>query len=455
MSKRPRILRSQRKIIGEMRVVHPNAAGIDAGSQEHYVSVPEDRSATPVRAFGTMTADLEALACWLIECKIDTVAIESTGVYWIPLYEILEQRGLNPRLVDSRSLGRRNKKTDVLDCQWARQLHTYGLLDAAFRPNADTLPLRAYMRERDMLVKYAADHIRHIQKALDLMNVKLHLVVSDVVGVSGLRIIEAILDGKRKPEELAALRERNCARSEQDFVKALTGNYRGEHLFALRQAVDLFHTYQRSLQQCDAQIEAALGQFGRQGDASTLAKKKAKKRRKNQPHFDGRSLLYQITGVDLTAVPGLEVSSILTILSETGTDMSPWPSFKHFVSWLLLSANNRSSGGQRIYKRTPVLQPNRASQAFRLCAETLERAKCALGAFFRRIQARHGRAVAIKATAAKLARIFYTLLKNKTEYSDLGPNYYETRYRERLLNSLKKNAATLGFTLVPAIVTNM
>ena len=449
MSKRPRILRSQRKIIGDLVVVNPNAAGIDAGSEEHYVSVPEDRSETPVLAFGAMTADLEALCDWLTRCKIDTVAIEATGVYWIPLYEILEQRGLKPRLVDSRSIGRRSKKTDVLDCQWARQLHTYGLLDAAFRPSTDFLPLRAYMRERDMLVKYAADHIRHIQKALDLMNVKLHLVISDVVGVSGLRIIEAILAGKRKPEDLADLREPNCVKNTEQFVKALTGNYRAEHVFALRQAVALFKTYQNAIKECDAQIEAALHEFEQKADPSSLQKKKVKKRRKNQPHFDGRSLLYQMTGVDLTTLPGLEVSSLLTILSETGTDMSPWRGPKQFRSWLILSANNRVTGGKRIYKGAPVLHPNRASQAFRVCAETLERAKCALGAFFRRIQARHGRPTAIKATAAKLATLFYTLLKTKTDFCEPGLDYYELRYRDRLINSLKRNAAQLGYTLVP------
>lgn len=449
MAKRPRVLRSKRKIIGDLVVVNPDAAGIDAGSEEHWVSIPEDRSDEPVRCFGTFTADLHALADWLVECRVNTVAIEATGVYWIPLFEILEQRGLNPKLVDSRSIGSRKKKSDVVDCQWIRQLHTYGLLNGAFRPGADILPLRALMRQRDMLIKYAADHIRHIQKALDLMNVKLHLAVSDTVGVTGLRIIQAILSGKHNPKELAALREPNCQSSEETFVKALTGNYRHEHLFALKQAVDLFTTYQNKIKECDAEIEAALSKFDKTPEAATLTPRPAKRRRKNQPHFDGRTLLYDITGLDLTLVPALEVSTILTIISETGTDLSAWSSGKHFAAWLNFSPNNRITGGKRIYKKMPVIRPNRAAQAFRVAAQTLERAQCALGAFFRRVRSRLGRSGAIKATAHKLALIFYSMLKNKSQYREAGVDYYEARYRERLLNSLKKKAAELGFNLTP------
>lgn len=449
MSKRPRVLRSQRKIIGNLMVVNPNAAGIDAGAEQHWVSVPEDRSEEPVRDFGTFTEDLHALAEWLIACGIKTVAIEATGVYWIPLIEILEERGLNPKLIDSRSIGRRNKKTDVLDCQWIRQLHTYGLLDPAFRPKADMLPLRAFMRQRRMLVDYAADHVRHMQKALDLMNLKLHLVISDLVGATGLRIIRAMLEGERDPHLLARLRDPNCHNSEQTIAKALTGNYRQEHLFALKQAVNLFETYQKKLEECDEEIAATLAAFEKKGDPSKLTKKRSKRRRKNQPHFDGRTLLYEMAGVDLTAIPGLDASSVLTILSETGTDMSPWPSAGAFAAWLALPPNKHVTGGKVIHKKAPVIRPNRAAQALRIAGQTLERARCGLGAFFRRMQSRLGRAGAIKATAHKLAVILYSMLKNKTEYRDPGVDYYEQRYRERLFNSLKRNAATLGFDLVP------
>jgi transposase len=448
MFKHPRVLRNQRKIIGHFDIVNRNAAGIDAGSERHVVSVPEDRSDEPVRTFGTFTKDLHALADWLIECGITTVAIEATGVYWIPLYEILEERNLNPRLIDSRSIGRRSKKTDVLDCQWIRQLHTYGLLDAAFRPPDEMLALRALMRQRRMLIEHAAQHIQHIQKALDLMNLKLHLVLSDVVGVTGLRIIRAILGGKHSPSELAALREPSCRGTEQMFVDALTGNYRPEHLFALEQAVALFDFHQKLIAECDVRVEAELRTFKKQ-NAAVTGKAGKRSRRKNQLHFDGRTLLHQLAGVDLSAIDGLESATVLTILSETGTDMSPWRSAKQWAAWLTLAPNNRITGGKPIRKKGVVVRPNRAAQAFRLAAQTLERGQCALGAFFRRIRSRHGRQAAIKATAHKLALIFYSMLKTQTEYRDPGVNYYEQRYRETLLKSLTRNAATLGFALVP------
>lgn len=271
MAKRPRVLRSQRQIIGQFDVINPRAAGIDAGAEHHYVSVPDDCCTEPVRRFGTLTKDLHALADWLTACGITTVAIEATGVYWIPLYEILEERGLSPRLIDSRSVGRRNKKTDVLDCQWIRQLHTYGLLDAAFRPPAQILVVRTLMRHRKMLIEYAADHIRQMQKALDLMNVKLHLVLSDITGVSGMRIIRSIIDGKRQPAQLAALRDPSCHAKEQEFVDALSGNYRPEYLFTLKQVVALFDAYQNQIAECDRQLETVLSELSPLPDGKAIA----------------------------------------------------------------------------------------------------------------------------------------------------------------------------------------
>jgi hypothetical protein len=325
----------------------------------------------------------------------------------------------------------------------------HGLLDGAFRPKAELLPLRAFMRQRRMLIEYASDHIQHMQKALDLMNVKLHLVISDITGVSGLRIIHAILEGKHDPKGLAAMREPNCKSSEEMIAKSLMGNYRDEHLFALGQAVELFEEYGRKLKACDEKIAAALAAFEKKNDRALLTKKKRSKPRKNQPRFDARTLIFEMAGVDLTAIHGLEASTVLTILSETGTDMSPWPSDGHFASWLALSPNKWITGGRPLAKKPPIIQPNRAAQAFRLAAQTLERAQCALGAFFRRIQSRHGRAVAIKATAHKLATIFYSMLKTQTPYRDPGVDYYESRYQQRLFKSLQKKAATLGFQLIP------
>jgi transposase len=449
MSKRPQVLRAERKIIGPLSVVNPNAAGIDAGSGQHFVSVPEDRTDEPIRAFGTFTEDLERLADWLAECGIDTVAIEATGVYWIPLFEVLEQRGLNPKLVDSRSIGRRKKKTDVIDCQWIRQLHTYGLLDGAFRPAMQILPLRAFMRQRQMLIDCAADHIRHMQKALDLMNLKLHLVISDITGVSGMRIIDAILDGKRDPQQLASMREPSCKNSVETIAKALMGNYRDEHVFALRQAVELYRVYRSKIVECNNKIAQALSTFEKRAEPSELAARPKTKPRKNQPTFDARGLIYQMAGVDLTTLPGLQASSVLTIVSETGLDPSAWPTGAHYASWLALCPNKPVTGGKALARKVVIVQPNRAAQAFRLAAQTLERAKCALGAFFRRICARHGRCVAIEATAHKLATIFYAMLSTRTAYREPGLHYYEQRYRERLVNSLQRKAAALGLQLIP------
>lgn len=453
MSKRPRVPRSHRKSIGPMSEVNPNAAGIDAGSREHWVSVPEDRTPEPVRKFGTFTEDLYELAEWLVECGVTTVAIEATGVYWIPLFEVLEARGLEVKLVDSRSIGRRNKKTDVLDCQWIRQLHMYGLLDAAFRPSEQIMPLRGYMRLRRMLIGYASDHIRHMQKALDLMNVKLHLVIDDITGVTGMAIMGAILKGERDPVVLAAMRDGRCKNSEETIAKALTGTFRAEHLFALQVAFDLLTTYQGKIEECDVELQGALEAFETTAPKFSLPEakeKKRRKRRKNQPHFDARALLAQMTGgVDLLAVDGFEASTVLTLVSETGVDMSAWATDGHFASWLVLCTNTRVTGGKPIRKKGPKPQPNRAAQAFRLAAQSTARSKTATGAFFRRMQHRGGWDHAVKATAHRLARIYYSMLKNKLPYQAPEINYYEKRYRNNLLRSLEKNARAFGFTLTP------
>lgn len=454
MAQQPRVLRGQRKIIGAFEQVNPDAAGIDAGSREHWVSVPEDRDVEPVKRFGAFTTDLYGMADWLVACGIKTVAVEATGVYWIPLVEVLEARGLEVKLVDSRSIGRRNKKTDVLDCQWIRQLHMFGLLDGAFRPAADMLALRAYQRQRSTLIQYGADHIKHMQKALDLMNLKLHTVIADITGKTGMQIIQSILAGKRDPVELAKLRDPKCKNSEETIAKALLGNYRDEHVFALRQAYDLFQTYQKKIAECDEKTKEALEEFDRKAAPGKVLTARAKiKRRKNQPHFDGRALLHEMLGVDLVAVDGFDVSTVLTIVSEIGTDVDKFPTQAQFVSWLRVACNDRITGGKKILKKGPKVQPNRATQAFRLAAQSLARAKNWLGAFFRRMQ-RKGWAVAVKATAAKLATVFYSMLKNKTEYKAPDINYYEQRYRANLLKALEKKAKVLGFALTPLEVVH-
>ena len=452
MSPRPRVLQGERKIIGAFEQVNSNAAGIDAGHKSHWVSVPEDRDPNPVQEFGTFTEDLYRLADWLVSCRIDTVAVEATGVYWVPMLEILEERGIKVRLVDSRSIGRRNRKTDVLDCQWLRQLHTFGLLEAAFRPAIEMLPMRAYMRQRKMLISCASDHIRHMQKALDQMNLKLHLVLSDITGKTGMEIIQSILRGERDPQVLAGFRDPNCKNSAETIAKALVGNYRDEHVFSLRQATELFQFYQEQIAKCDAMMAQALEAFDQKaspGKIPVTRKKKTSKRRKNQPHFDGQTLLAQAIGVDLVAIDGFDLSTALTIATEIGGKVDDFESPAHFKSWLRVSVNDQVTGGKKIRGRKRKVHPNRATQALRLAAQSLARSQTWLGAFFRRIQARSGFAVAVKATAAKLAGVVYSMLKNKTEYRPPEVNYYEQRYRENLVKALEKRAKKLGFVLSP------
>ena len=429
-----------------------NAAGLDIGAEEIYACVPADRDEQPVRAFPTFTVDLYALADWLAACGIDTVAMESTGVYWIPLYEILEAREFKVYLVNARHLKNvPGRKTDVLDCQWIQQLHTYGLLRASFRPPEDICALRALARHRDNLIRYRAAHIQHMQKALQLMNVKLTQVVSDITGVTGMSIIRAIVAGERRPGELARLRNPQCAKSEAEIAKALQGNYKPEHLFVLKQSLDQYDFYHRQIQECDAEMESMYAAFPPSepdDQVSPPPKPKRSKPRKNQPHFDLATSLYQMVGVDLTAIDGLDALTVQAVITEIGVDVSPWPTVKHFTSWLCLAPYNDISGGKVLRRRSKKTQ-NRATTAFRLAAQSVSRSQSALGGFYRRMRAKHGPAKANKATAHKLARIVYHMLKNRTAYVDPGQTYYEEQYRERTLRNLKRKAAKLGMDLVP------
>jgi len=429
-----------------------NAAGLDIGAEEIYACVPADRDEQPVRAFPTFTVDLYALADWLAACGIDTVAMESTGVYWIPIYEILEARGFKVYLVNARHLKNvPGRKTDVLDCQWIQQLHTYGLLRASFRPPEEICALRALARHRDNLIRYRAAHIQHMQKAMQLMNVKLTQVVSDITGVTGMSIIRAIVAGERSPEELARLRNPKCAKSEAEITKALQGNYKTEHLFVLKQSLDQYDFYHQQIQECDAEMEAmyaALPPSEADDQACPPPKPRRGKPRKNQAHFDLTTSLYQMVGVDLTAIDGLDALTVQAIITEIGVDVSPWPTVKHFTSWLCLAPYNDISGGKVLRRRSKKTQ-NRATTAFRLAAQSVSRSQSALGGFYRRMRAKHGPAKANKATAHKLARIVYHMLKNRTAYVDPGQTYYEEQYRERTLRNLKRKAANLGMDLVP------
>jgi len=454
MSKKRSKRQKKAKDLDALEQINLNAAGIDIGAEEVYVAVPQGRDEESVRSFPSFTADLHRLADWLEACGIETVAMESTGVFWIPLFEILESRGFEVYLVNARHIKNvSGRKSDVLDCQWIQQLHTYGLLQPSFRPPEQICAIRGLVRHRDMLIKYRSAHIQHMQKALTVMNLRLTNVLSDITGVTGMKIIRSIIAGERNPEVLASFRHSNCAKSQAEIAKSLEGNYKREHLFALKQSLELYDFYDQQLKDCDTELEALYQEFDIPDEPGTPPPDPRKrKRRKNQPHFDLAQSLYCITGVDLTAVDGLEAMTVQDILSEIGTDMSPWPTAKHFASWLRLSPNNKVTGG-KVKQRGTLPSQNRANTAFRMAAQSLARSDCALGAFYRRIRARHGGPKAVTATAHKLARIVYFMLKNRQPYHDPGADYYEEQYRLRAIRNLQRRASKLGMRLEPVGVT--
>ena len=440
--------RDTQRLPAELSRVNLNAAGIDVGAASHFAAVPEDRSEQPVREFEAFTADLYRLAQWLTECGVETVAMESTGVYWIPLFGVLEERGFQVMLVDPRRIKNvPGRKTDVLDCQWLQQLHTYGLLSGAFRPDEDIRRLRSYLRQRAMLVEYASHHVQHMQKALTQMNLKLQHVISNITGKTGMRIIEAIVMGERDPWKLAGLRDPRTRADQRTIAKSLQGHWREEHIFELTQALELYRGYQVKIDECDQEIERQLERFEDRSDG-TPPGGVGKRTQGNAPRFDLRSHLHRMTGVDLTRIDGVDAFTALKVVSEIGTDMSRWPSAKHFASWLGLSPNNSITGGKVISSKTKA-SANRAAKALRLAANALHRSDSALGAFLRRKKAHLGSPKAITATAHKLARIFYCMLRYGQQYVDAGTQYYESQYRERALRAAKQRAAQLGYRLVP------
>lgn len=428
--------------------VNINAAGIDVGGSSHFVAVPADRDAESVREFATFTNDLYRLADWLHACGIETVAMESTGVYWIPLFQILEERGFEVKLVDARQLKRvPGRKSDVVDCQWLQQLHTFGLLAGAFRPDDQICVLRSYMRQRAMLATYAGQHVQHMQKALVQMNLQLQVVLDDITGATGMKIIRAVLAGERDPHRLAALRHGKCKHSEATIAEALRGDWREEHLFALGQAVELVEAYQAKIAACDARIQAHLQTFTDRGTGTPPPAGPKPRADRHDLSFDATTELHRLTGVDLTAIPGLQAHTALKLLSEIGLDMSPWPSAKHFGSWLGLAPNNRVSGGKVLSRRTKPTA-NRAATALRVAAQSLHRSQSALGAFLRRKAAHLGMPKAITATAYKLARILYSMLANGSDFVDPGQDAYERAHAARVVRTLSRRAHALGYQLV-------
>lgn len=431
--------------------INPNAAGIDCGAAEHYVAVPVGRDASPVQSFTTFTSDLHRLADWVVACGATSVAMEATGVYWIPIYEILEARGVEVLLVNARHVKNvPGRKSDVMDCEWLRDLHSVGLLRASFRPTAAIAGLRAYLRHRETLVHSAASHVQRMQKALVEMNLQLHRVISDITGVTGLAIIRDIVAGRTSPGELAKHRNERCNASEEEIAAALTGHYKPEQLFVLKQNLALFDAYQQQLVDCDGAIEAylkALAEGSPDPDDPLPPPRSKRKPHDNEPRFNIRGPLHRVSGTDLAQLDGIGPYNALRLVSEIGTDMSRWPTEGHFTSWLTLAPKNKVSGGRVLSSRT---QPsaNRAAAILRLAVMSLSRGQTALGAFYRRLAYRIGRAKAVTATARKLAVLVYRTLKGGFLYDDPGAAAYDKHYRDHAVRRLRQRAEFLGFALV-------
>ena len=445
--RRPR--RPRRTSPSVLERINPDAAGIDCGATTHVVAVPPDRDDEPVQSFRTFTTDLQRLADWLVACRVTSVALESTGVFWIPIYEILEARGLAVHLVNARHV--RNlpgRKSDVSDAEWLRDLHSVGLLRASFRPTAAIVTLRTYMRHRHTLVELAAMHVQRMQKALVQMNLQLPFVISDITGQTGLQIIRAIVAGERDPAQLARFRHGRCRATPAEITAALTGHYRPELLFVLQQNLELYDACERQIEGCDRAIEAHVRELTATVAAPGPLPAARAARQRIEPAFDVRAVLHHLTGgVDLTQIDGIGAYTALKLVAEIGTDMRRWPSAQHFTSWLTLAPKNKVSGGKLLSSQT---QPsaNRAATAFRLAAASLGRTQTALGAFYRRLAARTGKPQAVTATARKLAVLVYHVLRGDFVYRDPGAEGYDAQQRARHLRQLRQRATRLGFALV-------
>jgi transposase len=444
--------KANKKIAVVNRVVEPNAAGIDVGSTEVYVAVPVDRDTQSVQRFSTFTRDLIRLADWLGKCGITSVAMESTGVFWIPLFQLLVDRGFRVCLVNARHVKNvPGRKTDVVDCQWLQYLHCVGLLRASHRPPQHICAIRSVWRHRESLVQMASVHIQHMQKALDQMNLQLHHVISDITGTTGLAIVDAILSGERDPGKLAQLRHERIKASEETIMGALVGDYRSEHLFALRQSLQAYRQYQTWIADCDREIQKQLSHIESKIDLTHRPLAKAKDRhkpRRNEARFDIRTDLYRIFGVDLTEIPGVSSLTAHMLLTEVGPDFSSFPSAAAFASWLGLCPDNRISGGKILSVSTRHVV-SRLAIALRMAAQSLHRSQSYLGEYFRRMRARLGTPAAITAAAHKIARILYHLITTRQRYDESVFAVMEQRAQQRQLSMIRKRASALGFQLTP------
>jgi transposase len=447
--------------------INPMVAGLDIGASSIFACVGIGNGTQEVREFPSFTADLKSMVNWLKHHGVRSVAMESTGVYWIPVYDILAESGFEVLLVNARHLKAvPGRKTDIKDCQWIQQLHSYGLLRGSFRPDNECVTLRTYVRQRARLFESAATQVQLIHKALTQMNLQLNLVISDITGATGMKIIRAIVAGQRDPIQLAELRHYKCKKEKEEIARALEGNFRPELIFALQQSLqgyDFFHT---QIVACEEEIEKILLQWSQTEDLSYTVKQQKelsddikkkvkggqglqKKSEYNRSpyHFDAAGSLRKILGVDLTEIPGFDANTIVKVIAEIGTDMSRWPTVKHFTSWLSLCPGNKISGGKVLSSKTKP-SANKAAHALRLAANVLYHSKTALGAYFRRMRARLGAPKAITAAAHKLARILYNMIKNHQSFMEAGQDEYERRYRERVVASLRKRALEMGYNLV-------
>ncbi len=438
--------RTKKSALQVRPVERPDAAGVDLGATVHFAAVPPDRDPQPVRHFGTDTAALQALADWLIACKIKTVAMEATGVYWIPLFQVLEARGLEVCLVNARHAKNvPGRKTDVQDYQWLQYLHAVGLLHASFRPPAAVCAVRSLVRHRESLVRTGCEHLQRLQKALDQMNVQVHHAVSDITGETGLAILDAIVAGERDATVLAKLRNYRCKKSESEIAAALRGDWKPEHLFVLRHCLEAWRYHQTLVAQCEAEMQGYMKVLETQTSAPLPPP--PKRATTPQPNEPLRRMLFEKFGVDLTAVDGVAAQTALTFLSEVGPDLSKFASAEHFASWLGLCPDNRISGGRKLAVATRKVT-NRLAVALRMAAQSLYRTESPLGDFFRRMRAKLGTAAAVTATAHKIARVLYAMIRYRKPFDPdkLGDPQIRRQRKER---SLRHQAAALGFALKP------
>ena len=440
----------KRSKTSKRQTINANAAGIDiSASAEHFVAVDPEKTENCVRCFGHFTQDLYDMADWLTQYGIETVALESTGVYWMPVCQVLESRGIEVCLVNSKHVSNvPGRKSDVMDCQWLQYLHSVGLLNASFRPSAEIGAIRSIRRHRDTMVQTASSYVQRMQKALDQMNLKLHYVISDITGETGMKIIESILAGERDPRALAKLKNNRIKASEEKIAKALLGDYLPEHLFTLKQNLEGYCHCRNLINECDSQLEGMPVEIDSKiNPQEHPLPEKSKRKGSKEPNFKLREEMYRVFGVDLTRVDGIGILVVYTIFSEIGTNLSAFPSEAQFVSWLGLCPGNKQSSGRILSTRTRTVK-NPVSKALRMAAQSMHHARSALGEYYRRMRAKLGAPKAITATAAKLARILYKMITTKTAYDETQFARNQASYQKRRLLNLKRQASELGFKLV-------